>query len=165
VTKASDGDTLTSERAGVSGITASYLPPFQQVLALLGITDLDLQSPKVTVSSHGLMCLLQEALADVEVDEAWYNERYPDVYAAILAGNVKSAAVHFRTAGYREGRHPARLAFDPDFYYDQYKDIGSNFDRADAAGLQRHFETRGYFEGRAGVAEHFNEAERWRAGL
>jgi hypothetical protein len=99
------------------------------------------------------------------VHEAWYCERYPDVHAAILAGNVKSAAVHFRTAGYREGRHPAKLAFDPEFYFDQYKDIAASFERSDSAGLQRHFETKGYFEGRAGVAEHFNEAERWRTGL
>jgi hypothetical protein len=87
------------------------------------------------------------------------------VHAAILAGNVKSAAMHFRTAGYREGRHPAKLAFDPDFYFDRYKDIAASFDRADTEGLQRHFETKGYFEGRAGVAEHFKEAERWRTGF
>lgn len=38
------------------------------------------------------------------VDEAWYRQAYPDVDAAIQEGTFASAAAHFVSAGYFEGR-------------------------------------------------------------
>ncbi len=107
------------------------------------------------------MALLREYLKTSFVEESWYIETYPDVYAAILAGRTSSAAAHFRAAGYREGRLPGRLPFDAGFYYTHYKDLATTFHASDTEGLQRHYETRGYFEGRAGISEHRGEAEHW----
>jgi hypothetical protein len=140
-----------------------YLPPFEMVLRLLGITHLDLNSSKVDVSGAALKFLISEVLRHVAVDEDWYFDRYLDVRAAKLSGDVKSSANHFRVSGYIEGRFPRPMPFDADFYFRTYSDLGRVFEPSDLDGLRRHFETRGYFEGRAGVAEHFEEAERWRA--
>lgn len=142
-----------------------YLPPIQQVLAVLGLSDADLQSEKVTIPTEALVRLLGEVLRHVEVDEAWYLERYPDVHGAILSGDVKSAQTHFRLAGYREGRLPRELPFDAIFYFEKYKDLADAFERTDVAGLRHHYETRGFYEGRAGKPEHFLDAERWRLNL
>jgi hypothetical protein len=40
------------------------------------------------------------------VDEAWYLRTYPDVADGIKRGDHVSAADHFITNGYREGRQP-----------------------------------------------------------
>ncbi len=138
----------------------AYRPPFRQLLSVLGVDEKSLQAETVSVPVPALLRLLGEILV-AEVDEAWYLDRYPDVHAAILAGRTPSAAVHFRAAGYREGRLPGPLPFDPAFYFDQYKDIAAAFDRADAKGLQHHYETRGYFEGRVGVRHHLQDADRF----
>lgn len=142
-----------------------YLPPFRRVLETLGLAEQALQAETVTVSASALMRVLDETWAYIEVDEAWYLDRYPDVHAAILAGRTPSASAHFRAAGYREGRHPGPPPFDPDFYFDTYKDLATTFDRRDLKGLRHHYETRGYYEGRAGVAHHFQAAGRWACHL
>jgi len=140
-----------------------YLPPFEMVLRLLGITHLDLNSTKVNVSGPALKFLMSEVLRHVALDEEWYYDRYVDVRAAKISGDVKSSAMHFRVSGYVEGRFPRPMPFDADFYFRTYSDLARVFEPSDLDGLRHHFETRGYFEGRAGVAEHFEEAERWRA--
>jgi hypothetical protein len=142
--------------------TEHYSPPVGQIFAVLGISQAELNGPTVRVSVAGLRYLISEIAKQLTVDEQWYLERYPDVQAAVLAGDVPSARVHFQEAGFLEGRLPRPLSFDPDFYYEKYSDLTGAFQKDDAEGLRRHFETRGYFEGRAGVAMHFVEAERWR---
>ncbi len=142
-----------------------YRPPFRQVLASLGLTAQSLQAETVTVPVSQLLRLVAEAFAAADVDEAWYIDRYPDVHAAILAGRTPSATAHFRAAGYREGRLPHPLPFDPDFYFATYTDLAAAFERTDYKGLQHHYETRGYLEGRAGVEQHFQAAGRWAGGL
>jgi hypothetical protein len=124
---------------------------------------LDLNSPKVNVSGAALKFLISEVLRHVPVDENWYLDKYLDVRAAALSGDIESSAMHFRVSGYIEGRSPSEMPFDPHFYSATYPDLATAFDPSDSAGLRHHFETRGYFEGRAGIAEQFNDAERWRA--
>ena len=141
------------------------MPPFPRILGALGLDQAALLAETVTIPVAGLLRLLGEALRQVEVDESWYAERYPDVHAAILAGDTPSAAAHFRLAGYREGRLPRKPAFDAAYYFDRYKDLAGAFDRTDASGLLYHYETQGYFEGRAGIPEHSSAAELWRRGL
>ncbi len=141
-----------------------YRPPFHQVLASLGFSEQELQAETINVSVPILLRVLAEAFATAEVDEGWYLDRYPDVHAAILAGRTPSAAAHFRAAGYREGRLPGPLPFDPEFYFDTYKDLATTFDRTDAEGLRHHYETQGYLEGRAGVRSHFHDAGRFTGG-
>ena len=140
---------------------APYRPPFHQVLASFGLTEQALAAETVTLPVPALLRVLAAAFATAEVDEGWYLDRYPDVHAAILAGRTPSASAHFRAAGYREGRLPGPLPFDPEFYFDTYKDIAAAFDRTDAEGLKHHYETRGYGEGRAGIRSHFQDAGRF----
>jgi SAM-dependent methyltransferase len=47
-----------------------------------------------------------EAEAEPQVDTGWYLAAYPDVAAAIAAGEIRSASEHYRTDGVREGRLP-----------------------------------------------------------
>ena len=145
--------------------TRPYQPPFRQVLALLGLTETALQAETVTIAVPDLLRVMNEAFVGVEVDEAWYLDRYPDVHAAILAGRTPSAAAHFRAAGFREGRLPGPLPFDAAYYFETYKDLASAFDRTDTDALRHHYETRGYQEGRAGLQQHFGPAARWAGGL
>jgi hypothetical protein len=145
--------------------TRRYLPPFEMVLKLLGMTHLDISSASVTISVASLRFLLSELLTHIHVDEPWYLEKYLDVRAAALSGDVGAAAIHFQTSGYMEGRFPHEIPFDPAFYFATYPDLATTYDATDTTGLRLHFETGGYFEGRAGVAEQLEDAERWRAAI
>jgi hypothetical protein len=160
-------DSPAPERTPHDPSGAGYCPPPQLVLRALGLTAQDLESSSVTISVFALKRLLSEVLTHVSVDERWYADRYPDVHAATLAGDIASPAAHFKASGYLEGRLPTALAFDPLYYFATYPDLATVFDASDTAGLRRHFETKGYFEGRAGIAAHFADAQRWRsaAGL
>lgn len=146
---------------------ARYFPPPQLVLKALGLTAQDLESENVKISVFALKRLLSEVLAYVPVNDRWYADKYPDVHAATLAGDIESPAAHFKVSGYLEGRLPGALAFDPQYYFTTYPDLATVFDASDSVGLRRHFETKGYYEGRAGIAAHFADAQRWRsaAGL
>jgi hypothetical protein len=140
-----------------------YFPPLSTILEILKINHTDLSAKSVSVSAEGLKYLIVELLKQVEVDEAWYLEEYPDVRAATLSGDIPSAAAHFSVAGYFEGRRPYELQFDPCYYFKTYGDLDNVFDASDFDGLRNHYETKGYYEGRAGVAGHFAGAERWRS--
>jgi len=142
--------------------TDMYSPPATRIFAVLGISQAELDSGVVQVSVAGLRCLIGEIVKQLEVDEQWYLKRYPDVQAAVLAGDVLNASQHFQEAGFIEGRLPRQLSFDPGFYYEKYSDLQNAFQKEDVEGLRRHFETKGYSEGRAGILAHFTEAERWR---
>ena len=160
-----DNLTMSSDGADSPTDYPEYIPPFQQVLAVLRLSDLDTGGKTVNVSTAGLLFLLREALRRVPVDEDWYIARYPDVHAAILAGDTPSAAAHFRTAGYFEGRLPRQLSLDPDHYVSHYTDLAEAFAPADRRGLEVHFETSGYREGRAGIPGHLGIVERWQSAL
>jgi hypothetical protein len=154
---------LNNKGDAVFDPSKDYFPPFKQVLGVLGITHLDLNSRKVQVSVEGLLRLLSVILNRVKVDEEWYKERYVDVSASILSRDTDSAGAHFRLSGYLEGRLPCKLAFDPAYYFAQYSDLASTFAASDVNELRVHYETKGYFEGRAGVVDQFKAAEWWRA--
>ncbi|MEJ0046134.1 MAG: hypothetical protein WDN04_08415 [Rhodospirillales bacterium] len=146
-----------------SKVDLRYVPSFQQILEVLAVTQQDLSAKSVPVPVDGLKYLISEMLRHVYVDEVWYVKRYPDVAAAILSGDMASAAAHFRISGYFEGRLPAELPFDPKYYIQQYSDLSSVFTASDDDALRHHYETKGYYEGRAGVPTQFTDAERWRS--
>lgn len=142
--------------------TDVYTPPVSQIFAALEVSETALNGASAQVSVTGLRFLIAEIVKQMTVDDRWYLERYPDVHAAVLAGDVASAREHFETTGFLEGRLPRPLSFDPVFYYEKYADLAGAFEKDDTEGLRRHFETTGYFEGRAGTSGHFADAERWR---
>jgi hypothetical protein len=87
-------------------------------------------------------------LDNLEVDERWYLNNYPDVRASVLSGAVSSGAEHFRNWGYYEERLPYRPYVDEDFYLDTYSDVLTAYEDGAIAGALEHFIASGYREGR-----------------
>lgn len=93
--------------------------------------------------------LLYAVLSNVDVDSAWYCDRYPDVARAIQSGEFKNAKIHYMTNGYFEGRVPSLKNFDPKGYLQKNKDIAAELNGRDpVAYAEEHYTTFGYAEGR-----------------
>ena len=87
-------------------------------------------------------------IADMEVEEQWYLQQYPDVAAAIAKGLIKSAKTHFVTDGYFEGRLPCPIKVDEKWYLQQYPDVAESVHSGEIDSGQKHFTQDGYREGR-----------------
>jgi hypothetical protein len=135
------------------------------VLAGLGICELDLAQPQVTVASSFLRFLFNELARGMPFDATYYAAANPDVEAARLAGDVASLHEHFVAQGYFERRAPCDLPFDPFYYATHYDDLSRAFDPRDAAGLHRHYTGHGWQEGRVGVHWQRRDADRWTAAV
>lgn len=124
-----------------------HLPPYGQLLARQLVRDAD---PKAvpTVERHFLRDLISHALRAIPVDEAWYLQAYPDVKAAIQAGNVPSAGEHYRRFGYFEHRMPRRITVDEAWYLEAHPDVREAVRRRVYASGQAHFDAAGFREGR-----------------
>ena len=109
--------------------------------------------PHVRVSEPQLKKLLASVLQHVNVDEAWYVRRYPDIGEAIARGDVTSARDHYRKAGYFEDRFPRQIAVDVEWYLAKYPDVGKAVASGAVAGAQEHFERHGFREGRLPSAD------------
>ena len=87
-------------------------------------------------------------LASIDLDEAWYLQRYPDVAEAVRNGVVKSARDHYTQTGYMEHRMPYPIDVDADWYMAQYSDVKAAVLDRTFLSAQDHFEESGYREGR-----------------
>lgn len=156
-------DVLASatEQPGQSQPKAVYVPPLALLLHGLGITEMELRQPTVTVSTAFLRFIIGELVSRGEFDPARYAAQYPDVEGARLAGQISSLHHHYCTQGYFEGRQPCELPFDPDWYYSHYDDVSLAFSPADADAMCQHFRTQGWREGRAGTPEIRRDEDRW----
>jgi hypothetical protein len=92
--------------------------------------------------------LLARSALDIEIDEAWYLKKYPDIAAAISEGKFKSAKHHYAAFGFFEDRLPRYIHVDTEFYLKHGPDISKNVNQDRAVAAQRHFETHGFAEGR-----------------
>jgi hypothetical protein len=97
--------------------------------------------------------IIRILLRAIPVDEAWYLAEYPDVAAAIAAGDIRSAQHHFIASGYFEGRLPSPLDLDEVWYLSTYPDVADGIAPGDFQSAQEHFREHGYDEGRRGVAD------------
>jgi hypothetical protein len=102
----------------------------------------------MAVDRHFLFLCMQSMVTRVHVDEAWYEQRYPDVSKAVQQGAVGRPRDHYFRFGYFENRLPYRIEVDEDYYLETNPDIADAirnglFDRG-----QEHFEAVGYKEGR-----------------
>jgi len=95
--------------------------------------------------------LIKMMLASVDVDDAWYRRRYPDVSAAVDAGEYQSTRHHFIEHGYFEGRLPCRLSIDETWYIQTNDDVLAGIRNGDIASAEEHFNQYGYVEGRLPV--------------
>jgi hypothetical protein len=87
-------------------------------------------------------------IAHIDIDEAWYLARYPDVAQAIEDKIVDSARQHYCQSGYFEHRMPYYIGVESDWYLTQYKDVKEAIDNKVFAASQDHFELIGFREGR-----------------
>jgi hypothetical protein len=87
-------------------------------------------------------------VANIDIDEAWYLERNPDVAQAVEAKIIKSAQQHYCQSGYFEHRMPYHISVDPEWYMDQYADVRDAIEKKVFPSAQAHFELIGFKEGR-----------------
>ncbi len=92
--------------------------------------------------------LIKMMLASVRVDDAWYRRRYPDVSAAVDAGEYQSTRHHFIEHGYFENRLPCRLSIDETWYIQSNGDVLAGIRNGEIESAEEHFNQYGYAEGR-----------------
>lgn len=102
----------------------------------------------VAVERNHLVTFMGPFIARIHFDEAWYLERNPDVAEAIERGEVESAAVHYREAGYFEHRMPYDIAVDEVFYLSEYPDVAAAVAEGHFGSAEGHFAAMGFAEGR-----------------
>jgi hypothetical protein len=125
----------------------TYLPPFNAMRAMVRIGDVQ---GKLTVSGSydEFLDLIRAVLSVIEVDEAWYLEKYPDVAEAIKSGKIASARQHFMFNGYFEGRLPFPIRVDERWYLTQNPGVAEYIRAGRLESGQQHFDHDGYREGR-----------------
>ncbi len=102
----------------------------------------------VAVDRDFWQSLFVSRIADVDLDEAWYLRRNPDVAGAIRDGLLKDAQEHYAQTGYLEHRMPYPIEVDDNWYLAQYSDVNEAVKNRTFASAQDHFEESGYREGR-----------------
>jgi hypothetical protein len=124
-----------------------YLPPFEGIKDLIAFATV---KGELTVSTTytKFTDLVRMLLQVVEVDEAWYLEKYPDIAEAIRGGSIVSAREHFLNDGYFEGRLPFQIKVDEAWYLEQNPGVAEYISEGKLESAQQHFDDNGYREGR-----------------
>jgi hypothetical protein len=125
----------------------TYLPPFNKIRAMVNIAD---ENGKLTVNASydEFLDMIRAVLSVIEVDEAWYLSKYPDVGEGIRSGAVASAREHFMHNGYFEGRLPFEIKVDERWYLTQHPGVADYIRAGRLESGQQHFDHDGYREGR-----------------
>ena len=124
-----------------------YLPPFEILKNIMHLKTVRGQT-RVDMSYEDLQKMIRALLTVIEVDEAFYLDRNPDVAQGIQQGSIRSAREHFADHGYFEGRLPYRIEVDEAWYLDHHKDVAETIRNGIYASGQDHFDGPGYPEGR-----------------
>ena len=124
-----------------------YLPPFE---VLKSYMTLETRDGELVVSAtyENFVEMVRRIIAGVDVDDAWYRIRYPDIADAIERGLVASPQKHFVDDGYFEGRMPFEMKVDERYYLTQNPGVADYVRRELLADGQQHFDENGYQEGR-----------------
>lgn len=125
----------------------NYVPPFEGIKAFVTFAAVKGEL-SITATYTQFTVLIRTLLQGIEVDEAWYVTRYPDVADAISQGIVPSAREHFLNDGYFEGRMPFQIKVNEAWYLEQNPGVAEFISRGDLESAQQHFEEHGYREGR-----------------
>ena len=123
------------------------LPTFASLLNQK-IIILSESSDYVAVDKYFFNDCLRPLIDEVQLDEQWYLQKYPDVRQAIAKKIVKDAKEHFTRFGYFEHRLPYHIKVQEDWYLEQYPDIRKAIEQKELKSGQEHFETVGFREGR-----------------
>lgn len=124
-----------------------YLPPFDLIKGQLNVTTAG-GTTRVEMNYEDLQKMIRTLLNVVEVDEAFYLARNPDVADGILSGGIRTAREHFMDHGYFEGRQPYPIVVDEHWYLQTHADIAQTIRDGQYASGQDHFDGPGYSEGR-----------------
>jgi hypothetical protein len=124
-----------------------YLPPFEIIKGKLNLTSARGKT-RVDMTYEDLQKIIRILLSAVEVDEAFYLSRNPDVANGIHTGGIRSAREHFVDHGYFEGRLPYRIEVDEKWYLETHPDLVESLGGGEYATGQEHFDGPGYSEGR-----------------
>ena len=111
-------------------------------------TDSD-GSKRVSVPVELFNQMLASALQSKNIfDESFYLAINTDIRDAIRNDVIKSAADHYYTTGYFEGRLPRKLVVDEKFYLAENPDVVDAIRKGVIKNAQEHFEYAGFREGR-----------------
>lgn len=124
-----------------------YLPPFEILKSMMNLTTLRGKT-RVDMTYDDVQQMIRTLLVAIDVDEAFYLERNPDVAEGIRHGTIRSAREHFVDHGYFEGRLPYRITVDEAWYLGTHVDVADTVRRGEYASGQDHFDGPGYPEGR-----------------
>ena len=102
----------------------------------------------LAIDKHFFRFCMQSIIENINVDEKWYLNKYPDVLLAIEEGTIPSASMHYTRHGYFENRLPYLIEVDSPWYLEQYPDVRRAIERGEIPSAQSHFETVGFAEGR-----------------
>lgn len=102
----------------------------------------------MAVEYNFLVNLMKSLVDQVELDEKWYLDQYPDVREAIDRGKYEDARGHYASHGYFENRLPYPIKVDEVWYLDTYQDIGEAVRNGLFESGQSHFQEIGFREGR-----------------
>jgi hypothetical protein len=125
-----------------------YLPSFEIIKGMLNLTTARGRT-RVDMTYEDFQKMIRTLLSVIEVDEAFYLERNPDVADGIRRGGIRSAREHFIDHGYFEGRQPYRMLVDEKWYVETHADIAETLRDGVYMSGQDHFDGPGYPEGRA----------------
>lgn len=125
----------------------TYLPPFDKIKAMMNIAS-ENGTLMVDTSYDEFLGMIRAVLSVIEVDEAWYLEKYPDVVAGIKSGKVTLARDHFMHNGYFEGRLPFAINVDERWYLTENPLVADHIRSGQLESGQQHFDHDGYREGR-----------------
>ena len=124
-----------------------YVPPFEIIKGMLNLTA-SRGKTRVAMTYEELQTMIRTLLVAIDVDEAFYLERNPDVASGIRDGSIGSAQEHFVDHGYFEGRLPYRIEVNEKWYLETHAGIADSVRTGDYLSGQDHFDGPGYSEGR-----------------
>ena len=107
----------------------------------------------LTISIDDLRKICRVALANVEVDEAWYMSHVDGLRGDVQNGKFESATEHYLVHGYIEGRLPGRPRVDERFYLSRNPDVAAAIKAGRVKSAFDHFVQDGYAEGRWATAD------------
>jgi hypothetical protein len=139
-----------------------YVPHFDALLTNLGMTREEFASAeRVMVPKAMLRFLMQVALTNSDFNETGYLESNPDVAAAVKAGRIESARLHYIGDGYFEDRRGATPEVDERWYLRTYTDVADAVRARTVESAQQHFAQCGATEMRAPSALYEPDAVQW----
>ena len=124
--------------------------PFETYAALLNLKIIipSSKSNYVAVEKSYWIASFFPKIAQIDLDQDWYLQRYPDVAAAIGRDMIADARQHYCESGYFEHRIPYHIDVDEGWYIAQYADVQAAVAKQVFGSAQEHFEEIGYREGR-----------------